>query len=188
MRASDMEEKRFGGLNPKMSDEMMSSGQPAEMELTVTQMNADDDDIFSQLAPQGDFSVKALNQLVKATNRLLPLFGQEPTYPEFGEDVEVFPTDFVRVLAMFQGAINTAVDAEMIPEDMDFMMEEISDDRDLTLLAGRLNALSDSRDFKLFLKDPPMEEEDDEEEMGEEQMEENNMTEADMDAMFMSRV
>ena len=187
MIASDMEKKRFGGLNPKMSGEMMASGQPQDMEIMISESEANDEAVFAQIAPTGDFSVKALNNLVKATNRLLPLFGQEPTYPEFGEDVEVFPADFVRVLAMFQGAINTAVDAEMIPEDMDFMMEEISDDRDLTLLAGRLNALSDSRDFKLFLKDPPMEEED-EEEMDEEQMEENNMTEADIDAMFMDRV
>lgn len=187
MIASDMEKKRFGGLNPKMSGEMMASGQPEDMEIMISESEANDEAVFAQIAPTGDFSVKALNNLVKATNRLLPLFGQEPTYPEFGEDVEVFPTDFVRVLAMFQGAVNTAVDAEMIPEDMDFLMEEIADDGDLTMLAGRLNSLSGAKDFKAFLKNPPLEEmEDDEEELAE--MEENNMSEGDIDAMFMDRV
>lgn len=187
MKASDMERKRFGGLNPRMDAEMMASGQPQEMELMIADAEQSDEDIFASIAPQGDFSAKALNQLVKATNRLLPLFGQEPTYPEFGEDVEVFPTDFVRVLAMFQGAVNTAVDAEMIPEDMDFLMEEIRDDSDLTMLAGRLNSLAQARDFKEFLKNPPLEEMEEEEEVLAEQ-EENNMTEADIDAMFMERV
>jgi hypothetical protein len=187
MKASDMERKRFGGLNPRMSDEMMMSGQPQEMEMMVADAEQSDEDIFASIAPQGDFSVKALNNLVKATNRLLPLFGQEPTYPEFGEDVEVFPTDFVRVLAMFQGAINTAVDAEMIAEDMDFLMEEIRDDRDITMVASRLNSLAQAKDFKNFLKNPPLEEmEEEEEELA--QQEENNMTEADIDLMFMERV
>lgn len=176
-RGMEMEYKRFGGYNPKMSQEMAMSSQPQQMELEIEGMAAEDEDIFSQLAPTGNFSKKAMNQLVKATNRLLPLFGQDPTYPEFGEDVQQFPTDFVRVLAMFQGAVNAAVDSESIEPDMDFMMEDISDDRGIVLLAGRLNQLSTDRGFKQFLKNPPQEME--EEDMMAMDEEDNNMNEMD---------
>ena len=181
-----MEYKRMGGYNPKMSDEMMMSGQPREMEISVSEAQRGDEDAFAALAPRGDFSRKAMNALVKATNRLLPLFDQSPDYPEFSEDVEVFPTDFVRVLGMFQGAVNAAVDAEMAPESADFMMEEITDDRSLQLLAGRLNQLATDREFKKFLKNPPMEEESEEAPEAVNQM--NEMGEAQMDAIMMGRV
>ena len=41
---------------------------------------------YSDTAPTGDFSNKSLNNLVKASNKLLPAFDQEPTYPTFSED------------------------------------------------------------------------------------------------------
>lgn len=158
------EMKRFGGYNPKMSDEMKASGQPTEMELSIEmagpEMESDEEAIFQEMAPQGKFSKKAMNSLVKSANELLPSFGQEPTYPTFEEaTITQFPTDFVRVLAMFQGAVNAAVDAEMVDAEYDFMMEDLTDDRAVMMLAGKLKQLARQRDFKAFLKNPPMEEE-----------------------------
>jgi hypothetical protein len=55
------------------------------------------------------------------------------------------------------------------------------------MVASRLNSLAQAKDFKNFLKNPPLEEmEEEEEELA--QQEENNMTEADIDLMFMERV
>lgn len=184
----EMEYKRFGGYNPKLSPEMAASPQPMEMELEIGEMEAQDQDIFAQMAPRGPFSKKSLNTLVKATNRLLPLFGQDPTYPEFGEDVEVLPTDFVRVLAMFQGAVNAAVDAEMAPAEADFMLEDITDDRAMTLIAGRLNQLSTDREFKSFLKNPPLEEMPEEEQMGEIDNDMNEMDDEEINKLMAARV
>lgn len=184
---SEREMERLGGYNPKPSEEMKASGQMNEMELFMEEAVDEDEAVFAELAPQGPFTKKAVNALVKSTNELLPLFGQEPTYPDFEGDVEGLPTDFVRVLAMFQGAVNAAVDAEMVDEEFDFMLEDLTDDRALLMLAGKLKNLSKQRDFKTFLKNPPMEEMDEEEAM----VVDNEMNEPapqDIDALFAMRV
>jgi hypothetical protein len=154
------------------------------MEEEVAGAEQADESMFAEMAPKGRFTKKALNNLVKAANRLLPLFEQEPSYPMFEEDVEVFPTDFVRVLAMFQGAVNAAVDSEMIGEDMDFQMEDIVDDMAVNLIAGKLSSLAKSKDFKNFLKNPP------EEEITEEEVEEETAapTNEELDSLFAGRL
>ena len=88
-----------------MREEDMDMGQPSmEIDVEIDQAEGDDEANFQEMAPKGRFTAKALNNLVKATNRLLPLFDQTPDYPSFEEDITEFPTEFVRVLAMFQGA------------------------------------------------------------------------------------
>ena len=52
---------------------------------------------FEALSPEGSFTSKSLNALVKATNKLLPAFGQTPDYPTFSEDISKFPTDFTQI-------------------------------------------------------------------------------------------
>lgn len=180
----------------RMEDEMafsedmamgMPTGQPEETEVMIMMAEGEqsDDEMFAQMAPTGDFSKNAMNRLVDATNKLLPLFDQTPDYPSFPDGVQQFPTDFVRVLGMFQGAINMAVDAGEIPEEMDFNMEDIQDDRSIMMLAGKISALAKNKDFKRFLENPPMEEED---QMEEEMTEEEEMGDDEMDALFASRV
>ena len=83
-------DETWGKVNEEMLDAEIGA---AEQEEEVA---------FAQMAPRGRFSAKALNNLVKATNRLLPKFGQTPDYPAFEGNITEFPTDFVRVLAMFR--------------------------------------------------------------------------------------
>lgn len=45
-----------------------------EMEIEIQGAEQDDESMFGQMAPKGRFTAKALNNLVKATNRMLPLF------------------------------------------------------------------------------------------------------------------
>lgn len=135
-------------------DKQMPEGAEMEIEIAVGQAEMDDEAMYAEMAPRATnrpFSRKALNNLVKATNRLLPLFGQDPTYPEFDEDIQVFPTDFVRVLAMFQGAANEAVDTDILDMEMDMLMEDITDDQAVNMLAGKLTQLAQSKEFKRFL-------------------------------------
>ena len=166
-----------------MNEEMMNN--MPMMEEDVAGAEQADESMFAEMAPRGRFTRKALNNLVAATNRLLPLFEQTPDYPVFEADVEVFPTDFVRVLAMFQGAVQAAVDSESVPADMDFQMEDLTDDMSLNLLAGKLTNLAKSKDFKMFLKNPP------EEEMTEEEVVEEEgaaPTSSEIDMLFAGRM
>ena len=165
-----------------LEQEMNEGGMSLEVEISGAEEA--DEGMFAEMSPEGRFSQKQLNNLVKATNRLLPAFGQEPDYPEFGEDISKFPTDFTRIIAMFQGAITQAAQMEAIPMEMDFDLASLTDDAGLMALAGKLTSLAKSRDFKQFLKNPPVEEE-------EEEMEEAGPvqpSEEEIDAMFASRM
>jgi len=82
-------------------DNKASSPVSKEMEGDIAEMEGMDEEKFAAMAPKGAFTARGLNALVKATNKLLPMFGQTGDYPTFSQDTKVLPTDFVRVLAMF---------------------------------------------------------------------------------------
>jgi len=143
-----------------------------------------DEAMYEEMAPRGNFTSRGLDPLVKATNKLLPLFDQSPDYPMV-EDTDVLPTDFVRILAMFSGAIDDAIANDVLREEMAFDLSTVIDDSGLMTLAGKLDMLSKDRDFKKFLSEPY----EAEEEMDMETEEEPEMmSEEDMDAMFMERM
>lgn len=177
---------------------MMKEMEQPEMELSIEVGAAEEKDegMYEELAPQGRFSKKSLNNLVKATNRLLPLFEQTPDYPMFADGIDgKLPTDFVRVLSMFQGAVNSAVASDVIDAEMDFQLEDLIDDNSAMALAGKLTSLSGNRQFRSFLKEP-QEGVVEEEVVAEEEMpmEEGGMktpeqmTEEEMDAFLMGRL
>jgi len=141
-----------------------------------------DSDMFEAMAPKGDFTARGLAPLVKATNRLLPLFGQEPDYPSV-PDTKVLPTDFTRILAMFKSAVDDAISKEVVDQEMAIMLDSIRDDSALMALAGKLDMLSRDKDFKRFLKEP-MEEEG----MGTEMSEEMGMSPEEEDMMMAERM
>lgn len=177
-------------------DKQMPKGGEMEIQIAVGEAESSDEQMYADMAPQSGnvpFSRKALNNLVKATNRLLPLFDQEPNYPEFAEDITVFPTDFVRILAMFQGATNEAVGTEVVDTEMDWSIDTITDDQSINALAGKLTSLAQSKPFKQFLKQKPQEpmiEEEEEapsvEEEGPKAPEE--MTDEEMNNLFAGRM
>ena len=63
----------------------------------------------------------------------------------------MLPPEFVNQLTMVATA---AADADMGDMLSVTDVEDVQDDRDLQLLAGKLRTLSQSRDFKQFLKQP----------------------------------
>lgn len=178
-------------------DKQMPVGGEMEIQIALGDAEQADEQMYADMAPQSGtvpFSRKALNNLVKATNRLLPLFGQDPNYPEFAEDITVFPTDFVRVLAMFQGATNEAVANEVLDAEMDWSMDTITDDQSINALAGKLTSLAQSKPFKQFLKEQPqeMEEAPTEETVPEEQeyteKKPEDMSDEEMNNLFAGRM
>lgn len=142
-----------------------------------------DAEMFEAMAPRGNFTSRGLDPLVRSTNKLLPLFDQTGDYPSV-EDTEVLPTDFVRILAMFQAAVEDAISEDVLREEMRIDLDGVIDDTGLMTIAGKLDMLSKDREFKKFLKEP-MEEEVMEEE---EEMEEEAMTDDEMDSLMMERM
>ena len=140
---------------------------------------------FSKMAPRGRFSSKALNNLVKAANRLLPKFGQTPDYPEFGQDITTFPTDLVRVLSMFQGATDSAVEMGIVDDEFGFDFEDITDDANIMVLAGKINKLATDKRYDRYLQSQP---EDDGEEVIDDETTTEDMPPQDVDALFMERM
>ena len=170
-----------------MKEEMMNQPGMA-MEIEIQGAEQEDESMFGDMAPRGRFTVKALNNLVKATNRLLPLFDQTPDYPSFNEDITEFPTDFVRVLAMFEGAVNGAIEEGVLDEEMNFDMSEVTGDENVNMLAGKLNRLVNDRSFKKYLKDMPQGEGEDTEIEEPDMASNNKMEDEDVDALFMERM
>ena len=120
----------------------------------LQKLEEQDQQSFNDNAPTGDFSEKSLNNLVNATNKLLPAFDQEPTYPTFTEAVGVLPEDFVRVLSMFQGASNEAADQDVVDDELRVVIADITDDASLTATAAKIDRLSRDKAFKKWLKSP----------------------------------
>jgi hypothetical protein len=142
-----------------------------------------DAEMFEAMAPRGDFTSRGLDPLVRSTNKLLPLFDQTGDYPSV-EDTEVLPTDFVRILAMFQAAVEDAIAADVVREEMRIDLDGVRDDTALMTIAGKLDMLAKDREFKKFLQEPLEEDEELETEMTEEEP----MSDDEMDSLMMERM
>ncbi len=156
-------------------DEVAAEGQAA------------DEKMFMEMQPRGRFTASGLNALVAATNEMLPLLDQEPTYPTFddGEYGEL-PVDFTRILYMFSQASQDAVEADIVDPSVGFAIENVTDDTDLTLLAGKISKLANDKNFKRFLSEEVEDEGEEEEPVAE--VSDDSMSDEDMDSLFMSRM
>jgi hypothetical protein len=159
---------------------MVPSDAKMELEKEVAGVEMEEEGLFAEMAPKGQFSKGAINSLVSAHNMVTKLFDL-PTYPVFESDVTEFPSNFVRELSMIAAAVSDAIDADVLTPEMEISLEGIKSDRELAPLAGRLQMISKSKDFKKFLAEPKVEEEIMEEApMAEEEM--------DVDALMMERL
>tara|TARA_Y100000004_G_scaffold186847_1_gene238869 strand:+ start:4255 stop:4728 length:474 start_codon:yes stop_codon:yes gene_type:complete len=154
---------------------------PSDLLTQAQEVGAEQDVLreATMITPQGKFSKNALNRLVKELNVVLQMF--EQSYPEFEEDITVFPEDFVKMLDMVASA---ASDAGV---DFELDMQSITDDRSLMMVAGQLRKLSKDKTFKKFLESNSI--------MGEDEPETEVVVEQevvatpqDMDAMFAGRM
>jgi hypothetical protein len=163
-----------------------------ELEQTVISKAGELDSLrqqtFETAAPSGVYSSKALTRIVKEVNKLLPLFDEEPV-AELTEDVDgPMPVELVRVLSMINAA---ASDAGM--EEHTFELADVVSDDELSLVTGKVNALSKSGEFKSFLRSPQKEElvadtTEQEEVSPEDNEAETDIKEEDVDNLFMQRM
>lgn len=163
---------------PEM-EAMSEAEMDASVESAASDAQMEADNLFAQLAPRGEFGPEALNGVVNALNEVLSQMGVVEPYPGFESGERVLPGDMVRALAMVIEAANVA--------DVDgITLDNITDDTDLNLLAGKLNALANNQKFVETMSAPSetMPAEDAALPMGEE----GPIEEADDDALFMSRM
>jgi hypothetical protein len=172
------------GLEEMRAAAMTRQGDVAEKE----------DELYETAAPKGRFSGKALNSLVDATNRLLPIFGITEAYPKFGGETQTsLPVAFMRLLTMFGKAIEDAIAEGVLPEDANIDLTVVTDDAGLQGLAGRIGMAAKSPGLKRFLKRKVSaggEEEMGGEESPESEMpeEEDDMSESKMNTLFAERM
>jgi hypothetical protein len=55
---------------------------------------------------------------------------------------------------MFKQSIDDAIGADVLDEEKTFQLEEITDDKSIQLLAGKLGAVAKDKKFKKFLEQP----------------------------------
>lgn len=135
--------------NPELEAVEMTDEELA-LDETVQDAEVQDEQVFDEMSPAGDFSKRNMSMLTKALNSVLPLFGQE-AFPVINEDIQRFPADLTRVLAMVATAVSDAIAAQEIDEDVMFSMEDIVDDESIKMLAGKLTKLGRDKAFKKFL-------------------------------------
>ena len=152
---------------------------PPELSAIAQQVDEAENQVYSQASPRGEFTLVGLNTLVAALNEVLPFFSVE-SYPDFAEDVESLPVDFLKLLTM---VFKAAADSGAMPaEDLG----KVKSDKDLTMLAGKVSALAKDRDFQAFLRSPPKPKAAPKEEMSPKMEEE--MGEEDIDSLLSSRM
>jgi len=147
----------------------------------LNELEMEDEDTYATMAPKGTFTSRGLDPLVKNTNKLLVLFGQDPSYPKV-MDTDKLPTDFTRILSMFVAAVDDAVDEGILNPEMKIDLSQIRDDAGLMSLSGKIEMLAKDREFKRFLQ------EDQKEEPAPEMEEEMAMSPEEEDAMLMERL
>ncbi len=137
----------------EMTEEFMSREEgiekPEGMDEAVAAADELESTMFEAMAPSGVFTEKALNTFVKGINEALSLFpGAEPV-ADFEGDVDgVMPENVTRALGMIKSAFTD------YSGDEPFTFQDITDDRSLKEVAGKLMAMKKDQAFRAFLAKP----------------------------------
>lgn len=130
---------------PMDPEEEKAMGMAAEADAEV-------DDISLMAAPDGKYSVRSLNVLVDALNKLIPLF--DPSLPMIPmQSVDVvgkLPVEIIKAITMINQATKDAQLPDLAPS-----LNDMVDDRGIEMVAGKLILLQKNRDFSMFLKMKP---------------------------------
>lgn len=160
-----------------------------ELQDKVVEASKAEDDMYATIAPKGKFSKMAMNGLVRALNKLLPWFGIKEEYPTFSEDmITEFPVAFVKQIGMVQKAVEDATEEGSVPMELSFSLDDITEDRSITMLTGKIDRLSKMREFKTFLASPRSDEAKAESDKPEDKNEMPEDSDASIDSLFLNRM
>lgn len=136
-----------------MTEEFMERQEPLEkpegMDEAAQAADELESTMFQAMAPTGVFTEKALNTFAKGLNEALKLFpGAEPI-PEFEGNIDgAMPENVARALGMVKSAYQDYSGEEP------FSFQDITDDRGLKEVAGKLMAFAKDSSFRAFLAKP----------------------------------
>lgn len=127
--------------------EKSMEGPQKEMEDSVAEGVAQEDDGFLSMVEGVKLSPKALMGLTNSINKVLPLFGLPALKTK-----ELGP-ELVRALKMIEQATSDACGDEECPMELLFKVSDLSEgDPAAMVLAGKLDRLSRTPSFKKWLK------------------------------------
>jgi len=158
-----------------------------EAQARVTELGMAEDqqmnDIFMNAAPRGRFGEQSMNGLINAFNDVLDAMGIVDPFPPVDDGMSTFPPDLVRGLAMVADAATTAG----MPSPVN--LDNVKDDTDVDILAGKLAALASNEQFVTAMAESVGGEEEMEEEVVEAPLlgEAPATTTEDNEALFMDR-
>jgi len=158
----------------------------AEMDTAMQDADIAQEEVYSEMSPQGDFSKAATNGVIKALNSVLPLFGIDKL-EMVDSDTTEFSPDLTRSLSMVAQSVSDAMEAGELDDELLFDMEDIGDDRDLKLLSGKLSMLARHKDFKRWLKTAEVEPETADDPAAAKGLA-SGQDEPDLDALFQARM
>lgn len=167
---------------------MPQTTDPADLLLDMSALteegDAIDNAVVEELAIKGEFADGSIKALTKAVNSLLPSFGVEEPLDEgaVSEDGTV-PMEVSRYVLSIRDAVNDAIEADILDADMSINLDEVIDDTAMASLTARIRMAAADKGFKRWLaEDAP------EEEAPAPEPEVEDTSEADDDALLMSRI
>lgn len=162
---------------------IMDPGMMMEENLGIaSDLDAMREDVAMQMAPEGEFSKKAMNQLIRSLNRARDLF-DAPPIPQAAGDSEIMTEDVVSTLMMLKQASKDA------GTELPVSFTGVANDTDLAVLTAQVEGLVGDRMFKQYLNQQAPGTEDAVEEVTEEvATQEAEMADVDMDALMMERL
>jgi hypothetical protein len=133
---------------PESPEEAMMNPQELEVLAAAGEADEEADRVFESAAPEGSYSLEALNDLVASLNEALPLFEVAEAYPDFTAPIDgPLPQEFVRQLMMVGQAATDAGIQRLAPD-----IEKMGDDAGLDKAARQIDTLVENQTFITFLK------------------------------------
>ena len=127
--------------------EKSMEGPQKEMEDSVSEGMAQEDEGFLSMVQGVKLSPKALTGLVNSVNKVLPMFGLPAIK---GKDLS---PELVRALTMIEQATSDCCGDEECPMELGFKVSDLKEgDAAAMVLSGKLDRLSRTASFKKWLK------------------------------------
>tara|TARA_R100000231_G_scaffold604_2_gene1106 strand:+ start:5159 stop:5644 length:486 start_codon:yes stop_codon:yes gene_type:complete len=109
-------------------------------------MNEASNQGMQMITPSGNFSSRALNAVIDAVNKIMPMFGEMEQMAQYNEDMTMMPMEMLNAVM----AIMTVAQQAGVPVEIE--ISSIESDNDLAKLAALLKRLANDGKLKEFLE------------------------------------
>lgn len=135
----------------KKQPEMENMPMDLEVEELSMQVEEEEGALTKDLLP-GRFTSTAINTLTKTLQKFFSALGIQDFEALKNVSEDAMSSDIAGAIMAAVEMLKSAVDAEVLEEDMSLSLEELNDDRSLAMLAGRLQRVIKNRKLLKELK------------------------------------